>query len=108
MVDTGKNIFNDEIDPSSILIKDYLIKYIYCSNRFREFTIKLNPLLERIKNLAIKILVENMYDNMKSLMEELKDIQNNENLLIQYIKKISELYKLSTDFDNILLFYSYQ
>jgi hypothetical protein len=108
MADTGKNVFNDEMDPSSILVKEYLMKHIYCSNKFKDFTTKLDPLLERIKNFAIKALVGNMYDNMKFLVDKLKDIENNDNLLTEYVKNIGELYKLSTDFENILLFYSYQ
>jgi hypothetical protein len=103
-----KNFFIEDIDPTTILIKEYLIKYIYCSNRFKEYNTKLEILLERIKNSTIKLLVESMFYKMKILLDELKDIQYNDSLLIKYINKISELYKITTDFDNILLFYSYQ
>jgi hypothetical protein len=110
MADTGDNnkIFIEDIDPSSILIKDYLMKFIYSSNRFNYFTTKLSTLLERIENTTIRFLVENMYEKMEFLIKELKEIEKNETLLIKYINKINELYKYSQEFDNILLFYSYQ
>jgi hypothetical protein len=108
MTDTGKNLFFDEIDPTNILVREYLIKYIFCSNKFKEFTTKLESLLERVKNSSIRSLIDGMYEKIKFLMEELKDIQNNDNLLIKYINTISEVYKLIVDFDNFLLFYSYQ
>ncbi|MDR0676016.1 MAG: hypothetical protein LBF97_03130 [Elusimicrobiota bacterium] len=108
MTDTGKNLFFDEIDPTSILVREYLIKYIYCCNKFKEFTTKLELLLERVKNSSIRSLIDGMYEKIKFLIEQLKDIEKNDNLLIKYINTISEVYKLIVDFDNFLIFYSYQ
>jgi hypothetical protein len=109
MADTGGNQnFIDDIDPSSFLLKEYLMKYIYSSNRLKDFATKLPTLLERVENCSIRLLVEGIYEKMNFLVEELKEVGKNETLLILYIKKINELFKLSQEFDSILLFYSYQ
>jgi hypothetical protein len=109
MCDPGKdNILLDEIDPNILLIKECFLKFIYSSNRFKDFTSKLPILLNRVKNYHIQTLIENTYDRMKYLLEELKNFDQNNNLLGTHVKKINEMYKLSTEFDNFLLFYSYQ
>jgi hypothetical protein len=109
MADTGSNhIFVEDFDPTSILYKEYLLKFIYCSNRLKDFTTKLSTLLDRIENVNFKILVQGIFEKMNFLVEEIKVLEKNEILLVLYIKKINELCKLSQEFDSILYFYSYQ
>jgi hypothetical protein len=110
MADTGgsNQIFIEDIDPTSIIIKEYLIKLIYSSNRFKDFTIKLPKLLERIPNVSIKLIVEEMYQKIRLLIEELKEIEKAAALVIQYINKISDLFKLTQEFESILNFYSFR
>jgi hypothetical protein len=109
MCDPGINaVLFEEVDPNILLIKECFLKFIYCSNRFKDYTSKLPILLSRVRNFQIQMAIENTYHRLKQLCEELNNFDQSNNLLGTHIKKINEMHKLSTEFDNFLLFYSYQ
>lgn len=107
MCDPG-NVTYKELEVNEYLFKEYMLKYIQCINKYKEFTIKLPIIISKLKNYQIEFIIKDMYDKITRNIEELKSLNKESIITTEIILKINELHKLTIDFELFALHFIFQ